>query len=327
MEAVEAQQQQASWLEIIKQRALEGAEGYKELAESLGLIKTDSLEAFIAAQMKAVEAEKEQAGWLEIIKQRALDGMAGYKELAEAMGLITEANENIVLSEQQKAAIQTEFNQRYLEVVKGNYALEDAEITAALERYGQVEKDKTKLTEMENSLRENLRIQTAQTVASSFSRSMQQMAKAGMIGEKTAKKFAQLQALVDAYASANAAYKAMAGIPVIGPFLAVAAAAAAMAAGLANVQAIERAQTGFDGIVNSPTMFMTGEGNKAEHVSVTPLQGPNIKGPKGKTVNIYLDISAPLIDDTVIDHIIPAIEQAVDRGQSELVRLVDITGI
>jgi len=45
------------------------------------------------------------------------------------------------------------------------------------------------------------------------------------------------QAMMDTYSSATAAYKAMAGIPVVGPGLAIAAAAAAIGAGLANVAA------------------------------------------------------------------------------------------
>lgn len=47
------------------------------------------------------------------------------------------------------------------------------------------------------------------------------------------------EALVNTYASAVAAYKAMAGIPVVGPALGAAAAAAATTAGLANVAAIK----------------------------------------------------------------------------------------
>lgn len=62
----------------------------------------------------------------------------------------------------------------------------------------------------------------------------------GEKGFKVAKMFAQTQAVIDTYASANAAYKAMAGIPVVGPALGFAAAAAAIAAGLANVVMIEK---------------------------------------------------------------------------------------
>jgi hypothetical protein len=55
--------------------------------------------------------------------------------------------------------------------------------------------------------------------------------------------------MIDTYASATAAYKAMAGIPIVGPGLAITAAAAAIGAGLANVAAIQateppKAETG-----------------------------------------------------------------------------------
>ena len=123
---------------------------------------------------------------------------------------------------------------------------------------------------------------------------------------KAAKRAAQIQAMVDAYAAANAAMKAMSGIPVVGPALGVAAYATALASGLASVKQIESAATGFDDVVTKPTMFLTGEAG-AERVSVTPLQGPNINGPQG---GITLNISAPLVDDTVIDTIIPAIQKA-----------------
>ena len=125
--------------------------------------------------------------------------------------------------------------------------------------------------------------------------------------EKVAKRAAQVQALVDAYASANAAFKAMAGIPVVGPTLGYIAAATALAAGLANVKMIESAATGFDGIVNKPTMFMTGEAG-AERVSVTPLEGPNINGPQGG--NIHLHFGAVTNEDYVKDFIVPEIEKA-----------------
>ena len=74
----------------------------------------------------------------------------------------------------------------------------------------------------------------------------------------------------------------------------------------AGVRSIKFAETGFDGVVDRPTMFMTGEAG-AERVQVTPLQGPNINGPQG---GITLNISAPLVDETVIDSIIPAIQKA-----------------
>jgi hypothetical protein len=73
------------------------------------------------------------------------------------------------------------------------------------------------------------------------------------------------------------------------------------------VRSIEFAETGFDGVVNQPTMFVTGEAG-AERVQVTPLQGPNINGPKGG--GVVINISAPLVDETIVDTIIPAIQKA-----------------
>ena len=58
------------------------------------------------------------------------------------------------------------------------------------------------------------------------------------------KAFAVAQAGIDTYQSAVAAYKAMVGIPLVGPGLAIAAAAAATAFGLANIARIASMQPG-----------------------------------------------------------------------------------
>ena len=100
---------------------------------------------------------------------------------------------------------------------------------------------------------------------------------------------------------------AFAFVPGVGAAGSVAA-LLALEAAKAGVRRIKFAETGFDGIVNSPTMFVTGESG-AERVQVTPLQGPNINGPKGGG-EITINISAPLVDETVVESIIPAIEKA-----------------
>lgn len=61
-------------------------------------------------------------------------------------------------------------------------------------------------------------------------------------GFKAYKALARAQAMMDALASANAAYKSVVGIPIVGPALAIVAAAAALAAGYVNVQAIDKIQ-------------------------------------------------------------------------------------
>lgn len=70
---------------------------------------------------------------------------------------------------------------------------------------------------------------------------------ATIFGEETeaGKFFASAQAAIDTYASATAAYNAMAGIPVIGPALGAIAAAAAIATGLRTVAQIQGVDTNF----------------------------------------------------------------------------------
>ena len=78
-------------------------------------------------------------------------------------------------------------------------------------------------------------LQGTLSVASNIAGSM-----ASIWGEESevGKGFATAQALIDTYSAANSAYSAMAGIPIVGPSLGIAAAAAAIVAGIANVKKI-----------------------------------------------------------------------------------------
>ena len=121
-------------------------------------------------------------------------------------------------------------------------------------------------------------------------------------------RLAQVAALIDMYAGANKAF-AQGGV------LGFVTGAAIIAQGLANVAQIsnsmaemQSAATGADFVTSGPQMVMVGDnpGGK-ERVQVTPLSSPNIEGPQG---GVTINISAPLVDETVIDSIIPAIEKA-----------------
>ena len=72
---------------------------------------------------------------------------------------------------------------------------------------------------------------------------------AQILGEETAagKAAAIVQATIDTYKGAQAAYASLAGIPVVGPVLGGVAAAAAIASGIKNVQAIQSAGGGGGG--------------------------------------------------------------------------------
>jgi len=86
----------------------------------------------------------------------------------------------------------------------------------------------------------------------------------------------------------------------------------AAGAGAAVSQMIDRSLAMFaeggDFSTSGPKMMMVGDNpGGRERVQVTPLSSPNINGPQG---GITINVSAPLVDETVIDSIIPAIKKA-----------------
>lgn len=93
---------------------------------------------------------------------------------------------------------------------------------------------------------------------------------------------------------------------------------AVLAAGAAQVVSINNAISqaegvqayakGGDFVTNKPEMIMVGESGR-EHVRITPIDRPESRALKDGG-NITLNISAPLIDETILDTIIPAIQKA-----------------
>jgi len=132
-------------------------------------------------------------------------------------------------------------------------------------------------------------------------------------GALVAKRLAQAQAIIDTYAGAN---KALASAPPPWNFVAM---AGVIAAGMGNVAQIEaqRAATGADFVTSGKQLLMVGDNPSGrEHVQVTPLGGDPSPNAPSRGNNITLNISAPLVDDTVVDTIIPAINEAIRRGET-----------
>ena len=93
-----------------------------------------------------------------------------------------------------------------------------------------------------------------------------------ILGEETAagKAMAVVQATVDTYKGATAAYSSMAGIPYVGPILGAIAAGAAVASGLANVKAILSADESGGG---APPSTSIGGGASAQAPAPEMLSG------------------------------------------------------
>lgn len=86
------------------------------------------------------------------------------------------------------------------------------------------------------------------------------------------------------------------------------------ALGAAQVAAIAaqpapRFATGGSFITSGPTNMLVGESG-AERVTVQPLGGRNARQGSNSVQNININVSAPLVDETILDVIIPKIEEA-----------------
>jgi hypothetical protein len=114
-----------------------------------------------------------------------------------------------------------------------------------------------------------------------------------IVGQDTVagKAFAIAKATIDTYQSAVAAYKSLAGIPVIGPALGAIAAAAAVASGIATVKKIVAVQVpnapgGAGGNLTQTTPSGPAERPSAINVSAGPIRaatGGLVKGPGSET--------------------------------------------
>tara|TARA_R110000744_G_scaffold110434_1_gene208308 strand:+ start:446 stop:2383 length:1938 start_codon:yes stop_codon:yes gene_type:complete len=100
----------------------------------------------------------------------------------------------------------------------------------------------------------------------------------------------------------------MAWVPGLGVGASIAA-LAALEVAKAGVQNVKFAEHGFDGFVNEPTLFMTGEGNKREHVSITPLESPNLSGGGGGGVTVNI-MGGIVQEDYVRNELIPALNRS-----------------
>lgn len=96
-------------------------------------------------------------------------------------------------------------------------------------------------------------------------------------GSAAAKAIAVAQTGIDTYQSATAAYKAVVGIPVVGPFLAPVAAAAAIAAGLMSVRKILSTEV--------PKMG-DGSGGSGASASAPSIEAPTVAGFSAPDINM-----------------------------------------
>ena len=283
---------------------------FRDEVKKLGLSELEYKKYLLEKRVQAYR----DAGIDEIaLKKLHTDSLAKLEvEAAEKTDKLRERQaEKLISAENRKASIRAEYNERFLEMTKGSYELQSIELDNAVDRFRKAGVEENEITRFTKEAKEQLYLNTAQSFASSVADNLAIMTKAGMITGKEAKRAAQVQAIVDTYAAANAAYKAMAGIPVIGPGLGALAAATAIAAGIANVRMIESQSfaQGGEFVTNKPELIMVGEAGR-EHVKITPTDRPESRALKDNKV-FNINISGGIIqEDYVVNELLPAINKA-----------------
>lgn len=138
---------------------------------------------------------------------------------------------------------------------------------------------------------------------------------------KLYKAFAIAQAVADTYASAQAAYKSMAGIPIVGPALGVAAAAGAVAFGLANIAKIAAAEPG--GSAGGGTAAATGA-NPVTSGGVTTRQSRIITAPTPTGIfNSNAAGSSTLHEAASLERAVKSLDNAVRKMPDHLTTRVE----
>jgi len=135
------------------------------------------------------------------------------------------------------------------------------------------------------------------------------------------------QTIVDTYLAAQKAFTALADIPIVGPALATAAAAAAIAAGMARVQAIKNTHFGGGGgsvAVGGASFASSGAGGRPTGVApqgvMTPtygLQQQQAHQPVQITLQVHAlhpEALSPEVLQRVADTLAPALHDALSRN-------------
>lgn len=250
-------------IEIEKAEA--GTDQTKLLAAHLHEIQVN-LDAEIQAKQTAANKENEIAHQTitdheelakrikEIDDTLDAEQFAAIKKSAEEIKTATHSSNSEIIQDilaQRQAEVEAASPQ---EEYAARLALLKEQEVSELNAVGLSEAHKDALRRKYSKLRESLDEENNKKALTSLSSTLGTASSLFKKGTTEYKAFASAQAIIDTYASAVAAYKAVAGVPIVGPVLAVGAAAAAVVAGLLNVAKINTVQAKHGTYLNDPLL-------------------------------------------------------------------------
>lgn len=196
------------------------------------------------------------------------------EERRAALGMYEENIEEVTVQYAELNRLRTEFQDQQIQGIfdynTQKALIEQEHLQGNLRNYADYQ---AALADLDRMRLQN-QMQNAQAIAGIFGNL------ASVYDEASAeyKAFATIQTLINTYMSATAAFNALASIPYVGPVLGVAAAAAAVAAGLANVAKIQGFEEGGFTSKRSRDDAPVGVVHANEYVVPAPL----LRTPKGK---------------------------------------------
>jgi hypothetical protein len=255
-----------------------------------GIKRVSDLEASLADSRRRASAEKEL---LKLTKDSpykpTADGLAGTQADYDArLAELTAYNASVIQAMIAAGSEQSRIDAAYTDLsIQYARARRDAQIAYASESFGAA-----------SDFMQNLYVATGSQNEEMFT---------------VMKAFAVAQTVMDTYRAAQGAYAALAGIPVVGPALGVAAAAAAIAAGAARVAQIQATEPGTTTAISTSGEGYTSYSGGAYESTATET---DTKSTQTVTVNIYNPLSTQNWAQIVEDDIIPALNDAADRDIS-----------
>lgn len=181
------------------------------------------------------------------------------------------------------------FDQNYYDELRAAYTKNEQDLKIALEK-GAITQDEysKRITASSKARRELDRTekQSAIDKTAAIGNALGQLS--NIVGQDTiaGKAFAIAKATIDTYQSAVAAYKSLAGIPVIGPALGAIAAAAAVASGIATVKKIVAVQVpnAPGGAGPAPQSTPSGPAERPSAINVSATAGGPVRAATGGLV-------------------------------------------
>ena len=220
------------------------------------------------------------------------------------------ASEDMMLTEEERLKAKREYDklEREIEIENSNFIqLKNIKKAESYENY---------VAAVQDSLGGISQI--LNDVASAWETSIQAELKKGKISEEEAEKQMENMrgiqsaiALINSFSSAVSAYQSMASIPYVGPFLGAAAAAAALASGIAQVKAINAVKKGDNGGSSTRYAEITPSAPEYNPTSVTNVTGQQ------ETENLANAMTKAPLKAYVVESDITSTQQKVAKRNKE----------